>query len=73
MKTSLAYNTVNPLLIAVLTDLMREDAFSDFILKNFTDFEKADDDFDPNCLRGKFWEVIKADFLDEITKFRLKD
>jgi predicted nucleotidyltransferase component of viral defense system len=36
------------------------------ILKNFTDFRQADDDFDPICLRGKYWEVIKADFIDII-------
>jgi predicted nucleotidyltransferase component of viral defense system len=42
------------------------------IINNFTDFEKADEDFNPVCLRGKFWEVIKADFLDEINKLSRK-
>jgi predicted nucleotidyltransferase component of viral defense system len=40
------------------------------IIKNFTNFEKADRDFDPQCLRGQYWEVIMADFEDEILKFR---
>ncbi|MDV6167125.1 nucleotidyl transferase AbiEii/AbiGii toxin family protein [Flavobacterium sp. DG1-102-2] len=31
------------------------------ILKNFRDFTMADDDFDPECLRGKYWEFIKED------------
>ncbi len=29
------------------------------ILQNLTDFTRADEDFDPNCLLGKHWEVIK--------------
>ena len=31
------------------------------IRKNFTDFSEADDDFDPVCLKGKYWELIKFD------------
>lgn len=34
------------------------------ILSNFTDFENADTDFDPVCLRNKSWEVIKSDIRD---------
>ncbi len=33
------------------------------IRSNFTNFKMADDDFDPICLRGKYWELIKYDFL----------
>lgn len=33
------------------------------IIVNFTDFERADDDFDPICYRGKHWEFIKDDFI----------
>lgn len=34
-------------------------------LKNsFTAFTKADEDFEPVCLRGKTWELIKLDMLD---------
>jgi hypothetical protein len=28
-----------------------------------TDFSLADDDFDPRCLKGKHWELIKLDFV----------
>jgi len=38
------------------------------ILTNFTDFERADEDFDPVCLRGKFWEFIKLDFVQALNK-----
>jgi predicted nucleotidyltransferase component of viral defense system len=31
------------------------------IRKNFTNFSKADNDFDPTCLRGNYWELIKMD------------
>jgi hypothetical protein len=31
-------------------------------------FGPADDDLDPKCLRGKYWEVIKLDFLDAVKK-----
>jgi Nucleotidyl transferase AbiEii toxin, Type IV TA system len=34
--------------------------------KNFTQFENADGDFDPVCLREKHWELIKVDMLDFI-------
>ncbi|GHV31344.1 hypothetical protein FACS1894177_05720 [Bacteroidia bacterium] len=40
------------------------------IIQNFTNFEKADEDFNPQCFRGKYWEVIKADFVDEMDVFR---
>ncbi len=33
------------------------------LLNNFTDFSDADDDFEPNCLRGKHWELIKLDII----------
>jgi len=32
------------------------------ILQNLTDFTLADNDFDPICLLGKYWEFIKKDF-----------
>lgn len=38
------------------------------ILKNFTNFEAADNDFEPICLRGKYWELIKLDFTEAIEK-----
>lgn len=41
----------------------------DLILKNFSDFSKADEDFDPICLRGKYWQFIKEDIQEEILKY----
>lgn len=35
------------------------------ILDNLTNFSLADEEFDPICLRGKYWEFIKEDF-DEL-------
>jgi predicted nucleotidyltransferase component of viral defense system len=34
------------------------------ILNNFVDFKEANDDFDPVCLRDKYWEFIKLDLID---------
>jgi hypothetical protein len=34
------------------------------IIINFSSFEKADNDFDPICLRGKYWELIKLDLIE---------
>lgn len=34
------------------------------IRKEFTNFKNADDDFDPICLRGKHWELIKLDLFE---------
>ncbi len=33
------------------------------IRQNFTDFTKADEDFDPICLKGKYWELVKLDIV----------
>lgn len=38
------------------------------ILANFLNFEQADIDFDPICLKGKYWEVIKLDILEALEK-----
>lgn len=32
------------------------------------DFDYADSDFDPICLKGKYWELIKADIEDLVGK-----
>lgn len=43
----------------------------DALALKFTDFEEADDDFEPECLRGKHWELIKLDmteFVKGLTK-----
>ncbi len=41
------------------------------IIQNFISFEQADDDFDPICYKGKYWEFIKEDF-EEIIKNNFK-
>ena len=33
------------------------------IRENFVDFERAEEDFTPICLRGKHWELIRLDFV----------
>ena len=42
----------------------------DLILKNFVEFSAADDDFDPICLNGKYWEFIKEDIEEAIHKYK---
>ncbi len=39
---------------------------ADEITINFTSFETADNDFEPICLKGKYWELIKLDFVEAI-------
>ncbi len=34
------------------------------IRTNLSDFSSADDDFDPECLKGKQWELIKLDIVE---------
>lgn len=34
------------------------------LIEKFTDFARADEDFEPECLKGKYWEIIKLDLLD---------
>ncbi len=36
------------------------------IQANFTNFTIADDDFDPICLKGKYWELIKFDITQAL-------
>ncbi len=40
------------------------------ILENFVNFTSADNDYNPICFRGKFWEVIKLDIVDKIKEFK---
>jgi hypothetical protein len=42
----------------------------DVLINQLVDFQFADDDLNPICLKGKYWELIKADFNDivQITK-----
>ena len=36
----------------------------ELLRENFTDFSQADDDFEPLCLRGRHWELIKLDISE---------
>ncbi len=38
----------------------------ELIRTNFTEFENADVDFDPECVRNKSWEIIKLDMIDYV-------
>jgi predicted nucleotidyltransferase component of viral defense system len=42
------------------------------IITNFTNFENADSDFNPICLKGKYWELIKLDIVEKIQDFNDK-
>lgn len=44
----------------------------ELIINNFTIFNFADDEFNPICFRGKYWEFIKEDIEDIIGKFKSK-
>jgi predicted nucleotidyltransferase component of viral defense system len=39
------------------------------ILKNFVDFLSAEDDFNPICLKGKYWVFIKEDIERVISEY----
>lgn len=43
----------------------------DLILQNFMDFDSANEDFDPVCLKGKYWQFIKED-IEEVIQNYLK-
>ena len=36
------------------------------LFKKLTDFTLADDDFEPICLKGKHWELIKLDLVEAV-------
>ncbi|HVI45781.1 MAG TPA: nucleotidyl transferase AbiEii/AbiGii toxin family protein [Chitinophaga sp.] len=38
------------------------------ILTNFTSFSSADEDFDPICMKNKYWELIKYEIIQSISK-----
>jgi len=42
----------------------------DALKQKFIDFEDADGDFEPDCLRGKHWEFIKLDLIDFIKEIK---
>lgn len=42
----------------------------DALKQKFIDFEDADGDFEPDCLRGKYWKFIKLDLIDFIKEIK---
>lgn len=42
----------------------------DLIIKNFTAFDRADEDLDPICLKGKEWLFIKEDIEEVVDQLR---
>jgi predicted nucleotidyltransferase component of viral defense system len=42
----------------------------ELIMSNLLNFELAEDDFDPICLRGKYWEFIKEDIVDAVKAYK---
>jgi predicted nucleotidyltransferase component of viral defense system len=44
----------------------------ELLITNFTNFNFADDEFNPICFRGKYWEFIKEDIEEIIEKFKSK-
>ena len=38
----------------------------DQIIRNLTDFSSADEDFNPICLQGKHWEIIKFEIAEQV-------
>jgi len=41
------------------------------ILENLRNFSKADNEPDPICLKGKYWELVKLDIVEAVEKYRL--
>jgi hypothetical protein len=41
------------------------------IIKNLINFDYADNDLNPICLKGKYWEFIKDDFQEIISELNL--
>ena len=37
------------------------------LVSNFTNFSVADNDFEPDCLAGKHWELIKVDITEAVS------
>jgi len=42
----------------------------EILKQKFKDFEDADGDFEPDCLRGKYWGFIKLDLIDFINEVK---
>lgn len=44
----------------------------DLIIENLINFTEAEEDFNPNCLLGKYWELIKEDFIELVSTYKSK-
>jgi hypothetical protein len=57
-----------------MINLYMQHSFADLtlaeILGKLTFFTQADNDFTPRCLRGKYWELIKLDFEEEVARLK---
>ncbi|GAO27656.1 nucleotidyl transferase AbiEii/AbiGii toxin family protein [Geofilum rubicundum] len=42
----------------------------ELIFNNLINFEIADVDFEPICLRGKYWEFVKEDIIDAVKAYK---
>lgn len=58
------------LMLALHEQRYMHDHEEEIILSNFTNFELADEDFNPICLRGKHWEFIKEDIQDAVAEYK---
>lgn len=43
------------------------------IINNLTDFSLAEQEPTPECLEGKYWEIIKMDFEEEVERLQQKN
>lgn len=41
------------------------------LYKGLTNFEQADDEIDPICVKGRYWELIKADIIELVTDLKI--
>lgn len=44
---------------------------ANLILSNLKNFDKADKDFNPVCLKGKYWEVVKWDMAEAVNNYQI--
>lgn len=68
------HELLNSFALESMIALYRKHSFSRIslaeILQKLTDFTRADDDFTPRCLKGKYWELIKLDFEEEVVRLK---
>ncbi|MBI9037593.1 MAG: nucleotidyl transferase AbiEii/AbiGii toxin family protein [Bacteroidales bacterium] len=41
------------------------------VYKGITNFEQADNEIDPICIKGRYWELIKADIIELVTRLKI--